>query len=92
MGRIMVPTDHQKGHYMIKVMATIDIKAAVRGEKDAAGKEVESQPRPLEVEADTYELARDELFESIPAGWMIIGGLDTLPHRADTYEPPRQRR
>lgn len=73
----------------VKAMVMIDLSAAVRGEKDEAGQDIESQARPLEAEAETYELARDAVFESVPEGWMIIGGIGVLPHRADTYRQPQ---
>ena len=63
----------------MRVIATIDTRAAVRGEE-------ESQARELEVEAATYEEGRDGLFEQIPEGWMIVGGIG-VPERADTYQP-----
>lgn len=40
-------------------------------------------------EAETYERACDDLFEQVPEGWGIIGGIDVDPARADTYQQPR---
>lgn len=65
----------------MKVVATIDTRAAVRGEDD-------SQKREIEAEAATYEQARDDLFDQVPEDWMIIGGIG-VPDRADTYQPRR---
>ncbi|GAA4718959.1 hypothetical protein APR04_005702 [Promicromonospora umidemergens] len=46
----------------------------------------ESQAREIAAEAETSEQARDDLFEQVPEGWMIIGGIDVDP--ADTYQLP----
>lgn len=66
----------------MRVVATIDTRAAVRGDED-------SQKREIEAEAASYEQARDDLFGQVPEGWMIIDGIG-VPDRADTYEPPRR--
>ena len=63
------------------VVATIDTLATARGEEN-------SQAHELEVDAATYEEARDELFRQIPEGWMIVGGIG-VPDRADTCQPRR---
>ena len=65
----------------MRVTATIDTRAAARSEE-------KSQARELEVEAATYEEARDELFGQVPDGWMIVGGI-SVPDRADTYRSRR---
>jgi hypothetical protein len=70
----------RKGTQM-RVTATIDTRAAARGEEA-------SQARELEVEAATYEEGRAELFGQIPEGWIIVGGIG-VPDRADTYQPRR---
>lgn len=43
--------------------------------KDANGEEFESEAREVVGEAEIYDEARDDLFEQIPAGWMIVDGL-----------------
>ena len=81
-GRIMVLSETIRKGITMKAVATIDTRAAVRGEED-------SQARQIEAEAASYEQARDELFDQVPEDWMIIGGIG-VPDRADTYQPPRR--
>lgn len=65
----------------MKVVATIDTRAAVRGDEP-------SQAREIEVEASTYEAGRDELDAQVPEGWQMLS--IGVPDRADTYQPPRR--
>lgn len=81
-GRIMVLSESARKGTGMKVVATIDTRAAVHGEEA-------SQAREIEAEAATYEQARDALFGQVPEDWMIIGGIG-VPDRADTYQPPRR--
>lgn len=67
----------------MKVTATIDTQAAVRGAEA-------SQSRELEVEAATYEDGREQLRGMVPDGWQMLS--IGVPDRADTYEPRRQLR
>ena len=64
----------------MKVVATIDTRAAVRGDEP-------SQAREIETEATTYEAGRDELDGQVPDGWMMLS--IGVPNRADTYQPRR---
>ncbi|MFE7503839.1 hypothetical protein [Promicromonospora sp. NPDC057488] len=80
-GRIMVLSETIRKGTSMKAVATIDTRAAVRGEEN-------SQAREIEAEAATYEQARDILFGQVPEDWMIIGGIG-VPDRADTYQPRR---
>ena len=66
----------------MRVIATIDTRAANRGED-------ESQKRELEVDLEdaTYEAARDALFEQVPEGWLIVGGIG-VPDRVDGVDGP----
>ncbi|MFI8526279.1 hypothetical protein ACIGB8_17605 [Promicromonospora sukumoe] len=64
----------------MRVTATIDTHAAVRGEEA-------SQAKELEVEAATYEAGRDELYGMVPEGWQMIAL--GVPDRADTYRRSR---
>ena len=57
---------HQEKGIRMKVTATIDTRAAVRGEEA-------SQSRELEVDAPTYEEGRDQLIEQVPDGFQILG-------------------
>jgi hypothetical protein len=61
----------------IKVVATIDTAAANRGDED-------SQAREIDAEASTYEAARDALYEQVPEGWLIVGGID-VPDRLERW-------
>ncbi|GAA4718684.1 hypothetical protein APR04_005835 [Promicromonospora umidemergens] len=49
----------------MRVTATIDTRAAVRGDES-------SQAREIEVEATTYEAGRDELDAQVPEGWQML--------------------
>lgn len=49
----------------MRVTATIDTRAAVRGDEP-------SQAREIEVEATTYEAGRDELDAQVPEGWQML--------------------
>ncbi|WP_423464240.1 hypothetical protein ACO229_06680 [Promicromonospora sp. MS192] len=60
----------------MRVTATINTRAAVRGEEP-------SQLRDLEVETETYEEGRDQLHAMVPEGWQMIG--IGVPDRADIY-------
>lgn len=60
----------------MRVVATIDTRAAVRGDEP-------SQARELEVEASTYEEGRSHLQGQVPDGWLLLG--ISVPERADTY-------
>ncbi|MFJ3408198.1 hypothetical protein [Promicromonospora sp. NPDC090134] len=62
-------------------MATIDTRAALRGDED-------SQAREIEAEAETYEAGRDELEAQVPEGWLMLS--IGVPERADTYQPRRR--
>jgi hypothetical protein len=63
----------------MRVTATIDTRAAVRGEEP-------SQARELEVEAASYEEGRDQLHAMVPDGWQMIS--IGVPDRADSYRKP----
>jgi hypothetical protein len=73
----MGPSTARKGTKM-RVIATIDTRAANRGVEP-------SQKRELEIDDEdaTYEAARDALFEQVPEGWLIVGGIG-VPDRAVT--------
>lgn len=49
----------------MRVTATIDTRAAVRGDEP-------SQAREIEVEAMIYEAGRDELEAQVPKGWQML--------------------
>lgn len=61
----------------IKTVAKIDTSAAARGEEP-------SRAENIDAEGETYEAARDALFEQVPEGWMIIGGIG-VPDRAERW-------
>jgi hypothetical protein len=65
----MEPSTARKGTKM-KVIATIDTRAANRGDEPSQKRELE-----VDVEGATYEAARDALFEQVPDGWLIVGGI-----------------
>jgi len=65
----------------MKVVATIDTRAAVRGDEP-------SQAREIGTEATTYEDGHDELDGQVPEGWMMLS--IGVPDRADSYEPRRR--
>lgn len=67
----------------IKVVATIDTRAANRGDEDSQAKEIEA-------EADIYEAARDALYEQVPEGWLIVGGID-VPDRLERWMQAQRR-
>jgi hypothetical protein len=64
----------------MKVTATIDTRAAIRGDEA-------SQARELEVEASTYDAGYEELRAMVPEGWQMLS--IGVPDRADTYRPRR---
>lgn len=64
----------------MRITATIDTRAAVRGDEA-------SQARELEVDAPTYEAGRDQLQAQVPDGWIMLN--IGVPDRADTYRPKR---
>jgi hypothetical protein len=67
----------------IKVVAKIDTRAANRGDEP-------SQAEDIDAEADTYEDARDALFELVPEGWLIVGGIE-VPDRAERWARAQAR-
>lgn len=70
----MLSEKARKGTNM-KVVATIDTRAAVRGDE-------KSQAREIETEATTYEAGRDELDAQVPEGWLMLS--ISVPDRANT--------
>jgi hypothetical protein len=64
----------------MKVVATIDTRAAVRGDEP-------SQTREIKAEAANYEAGRDDLEAQIPEGWQMLS--IGVPDRTDTYQPRR---
>lgn len=75
-GYIMVSSTIPRKGIPMRVTATIDTRAAVRGEEP-------SQARELEVETATYEEGRDQLHTMVPDGWQMIG--IGVQERADMY-------